>query len=95
MIRYHSGERNSAPPYPENYFTPKALALLESYNPKTATPEQIQSFTIDIGLALENTWTDSARSILATWIGLIYQTTNLDRKKQFMDNINPQNPLGL
>lgn len=43
----------------------------------------------------ENTWTDSARSILASWIGLVYQITNADRKLQFMDGVDPDNPLGL
>ncbi len=42
---------------------------------------------------IENTWTDSARSTLASWIGLVYQITNADRKKQFMDGIDPDNPL--
>ncbi len=44
---------------------------------------------------IENTWTDSARSILASWIGLVYQITNADRKKQFMDNVDPDNPLNI
>lgn len=43
----------------------------------------------------ENTWTDSARSLLASWIGLVYQTTNADRKLQFMDGVDPDNPLGI
>lgn len=43
----------------------------------------------------ENTWTDSGRSILASWIGLVYQTTNADRKLQFMDGVDPDNPLNL
>ncbi len=44
---------------------------------------------------IENTWTDSASSILASWIGLVYQTTNANRKQQFMDGIDPNNPLNL
>lgn len=44
---------------------------------------------------LENTWRDSARSILASWIGLVYQVTHADRKKQFMDGVDPDNPLGI
>ncbi len=43
----------------------------------------------------ENTWTDSARAVLASWIGLVYQTTNADRKLQFMEGIDPDNPLGI
>ena len=44
---------------------------------------------------LENTWMDSGRSILASWIGLVYQTTNADRKHQFMEGIDPNDPLNL
>lgn len=43
----------------------------------------------------ENTWTDSGRSILASWIGLVYQITNANRQKQFMEGVDPNNPLGI
>ena len=44
---------------------------------------------------LENTWADSARTLIGNWIGLAYQITNMDRKKQFMDGVDPDDPLGV
>jgi len=29
------------------------------------------------------------------WLGLVYQVTNLDRKQQFMQGIDPDDPLGM
>ena len=43
----------------------------------------------------ENTWRDSARTLIGNWIGLAYQVTNMDRTKQFMDGVDPKNPLKL
>ena len=54
-----------------------------------AIPEEI------IAGFLENTWADSARSSVGSWVGLVYQVTNIDRKKPFMDGIDPNNPLGI
>ena len=44
---------------------------------------------------LENTWGDTAKAIVNNWLGLVYQTTNLDRCKQYMDGVDPNDPLGL
>ena len=42
---------------------------------------------------LENTWGDTAKAIVANWLGLVYQLTNLDRNKQFMEGVDPDDPL--
>ena len=86
VLRHQNGERPDAPPVPENYFRPDIIEKL-----KTAS---IEDFENTILPSLENTWTDSARSILASWIGLVYQVTNADKTKQFMEGIDPNNPLG-
>ena len=44
---------------------------------------------------LQNTWQDTANAVLGNWIGLIYQYTHVDRRRPFMDGVNPDNPLGL
>ena len=44
---------------------------------------------------LDNTWGDTAKAIVNNWLGLVYQTTNLDRTKQFMDDVDPKDPLGI
>jgi homoserine O-succinyltransferase len=44
---------------------------------------------------LDNTWGDSGRAIISNWLGLVYQLTNLDRRKQYMDGVDPADPLGM
>ena len=44
---------------------------------------------------LDNTWGDTAKAIVNNWLGLVYRTTNLDRKRQFMRGVDPDDPLGL
>ena len=34
-------------------------------------------------------------AIVANWLGLVYKLTNLDRRKQYMDGIDPANPLNI
>lgn len=93
--RFSKGERRDAPSFPVNYFKPETLAILDRYYPAKMSEDDVKKLNKDICLTLENTWTDSARSMMATWIGLVYQTTHTDRHKQFMDGIDPDNPLGL
>lgn len=90
---YHKGERSSLPPHPQHYFKDDMESLLQRLLDQKDDSSTVHSIE-KISESLENTWTDSARSILASWIGLVYQVTNLDRKKQFMDGVNPDNPLG-
>jgi homoserine O-succinyltransferase len=45
--------------------------------------------------ALDNTWHDSASAIINNWIGCVYQVTNENIRKPFMEDINPNNPLSL
>ena len=84
---YKSGQRAEQPPFPEYYFKPNIIEKLKSND--LYIPDEI------ILPSLENTWTDSARSILASWTGLVYQVTNADHTKQFMEGVDPNNPLGI
>ncbi|NOX91520.1 MAG: homoserine O-succinyltransferase, partial [Gammaproteobacteria bacterium] len=34
-------------------------------------------------------------AMINNWIGHVYQTTNSDRKKRFMEGIDPDDPLGI
>ncbi len=96
VFNYANGEREDYPPFPDHYFNEEAQTILNEYRQnlcrgKTPPPfpeEQLISL-------LENTWTDSGRSMIGNWIGLVYQLTNVDRKKQFMEGINPNDPFGL
>ena len=92
---YKSGGRTTPPPMPAHYFKEETIEKLMLYNPADMSKEALQTLNCELADTLENTWTDSARSILASWIGLVYQVTNADRSKQFMDGVDPNNPLGL
>ena len=36
---------------------------------------------------------DDAKAIINNWLGLVYQLTNLDRREQYMEGVDPDNPL--
>ncbi len=96
VMNYASGQRDDYPPFPEHYFSGKAAAILNDYrtciNRGSTPPEFPEEKLVPL---LENTWTDSGRSMIGNWIGLVYQLTNVDRKKPFMDGIDTENPLGI
>ncbi len=91
--RFQSGELTSMPPYPDNFFTADALQLLDS------APRSGELFpdTLEQGLEnrIDNTWGDTAKAIFNNWLGIVYQLTNLDRRKQFMPGVDPEDPLGI
>jgi homoserine O-succinyltransferase len=94
------GKRHSYPPFPDNYFSLQVQAVLLEHKaqladaavkgkPLPAFPEEL------IRTLLHNTWHDTGEAMINNWIGRVYQTTNSDRKKCFMDGINPNDPLGI
>ena len=83
LARYEAGELDTKPPYPENYYGSDLIKRLENGDDE------------GFGNLIENTWRDSARTVIGNWVGQVYQTTNVDRTKQFMDGINADDPLGL
>ena len=44
---------------------------------------------------LDNTWGDTAKALVNNWLGLVYKVTNLDRNLLFMEDVDPEDPLGL
>jgi len=98
--RYLRGELDAAPPFPEHYFPAEGVAIAKRYldeamsavagsGPLPVFPEA------GLEAVLDNTWGDTAKAIFNNWLGLIYQVTNLDRRRQFMPGIDPSDPLGL
>jgi len=98
--RFLAGELDAPPPFPEHYFSDPAAALAAEWvhaatrardagMPLPEMPER------EIELLLDNTWGDTAKAIVNNWLGLVYQFTNLDRKKQFMPGVDPDDPLGI
>jgi len=95
-----TGKRNDYPPFPDNYFGLQVKAILLEYKsqlikaksddqPLPVFPEEL------IQSRLHNTWHDTGEAMINNWIGRVYQTTNSDRKKRFMEGIDPDDPLGI
>lgn len=95
VMNFAENKRADYPPPPKNYFNEDGLAIVEAHKSAvikgiaTSFPEEALQETLD------NTWKDSARSMMSTWMGLVYQTTDVDRKKPFMDGVDPNDPLKL
>jgi homoserine O-succinyltransferase len=98
VLRYLNGELHQPPPIPDHYFSPEARHTAERFvqDARQALwedrplPDYLEQ---EIEPGLENTWGDTAKAIVANWLGLVYQLTNLDRRKQYMEGVDPDNPL--
>ena len=100
VLRFLAGELHEAPPFPEHYFSAKAAEVAERFveqaiEVRLAGQHEPDFLEQEIGPELDNTWGDTAKAIINNWLGLVYQCTNLDRKKQFMSDIDPKDPLKL
>ncbi len=97
---YLDGKLEQYPPLPENYFTDFNAAVVNEYRLRidrarasgTALPEFPEHLLLD---NIRNTWQDTASAVVGKWVGLVYQLTNVDRRKPFMDGVDPDNPLNL
>lgn len=89
-VAFREGRLDWCPPLPANYFLPEAQEIIAHYLERGGDfPYAALSEHID------NTWRDTAKAIFANWLGLIYQLTHYDRTRQYMDGIDPADPLGL
>jgi len=100
VLRFVHGELAAPPAFPEHYFSGDAAAIAQAYVDdaraclaKGDAPPEFNESVIETHL--DNTWGDTAKAIVNNWLGLVYQTTNLDRKKQFMSGVDPDDPLGI
>jgi len=100
VLRYLNGELQNTPPFPDHYFPERAARVAERFVQEARTalwedrplPDFLEK---EISPELDNTWGDTAKAIIANWLGLVYQLTNLDRRQQYMAGVNPDNPLNL
>ncbi|MDH3421621.1 MAG: homoserine O-succinyltransferase [Gemmatimonadota bacterium] len=98
--RFLEGELDAPPPFPDRYFSPEASKLAQDFVERATRardageplPEMPEA---EIEAHLDNTWGDTAKAIVNNWLGLVYQFTNLDRRKAFMDGVDPDDPLGM
>jgi homoserine O-succinyltransferase len=94
--RYLTGERQKLPRVPENFFTPEGEEIAGTLIDQLTRDgkEQAPKFPEKTLLPYcDNTWGDTGKAIVNNWLGLVYQLTNLDRQKQFMDGVDPDDPL--
>jgi len=97
---YLSDDRQSAPRYPEHYFSDEAIEIAAVYMERAekaksngrAPPEFPEK---DLESLVDNTWGDTGKAIINNWLGLVCQLTSLDRKLQFMPGVDPDDPLHL
>lgn len=89
------GKLPQYPPFPEGYFGTFAQAVLHEHEMRLrggtagAYPEAV------LLPQLDNTWHDTAEAVVGNWIGCVYQVTHNERKRPFMEGVNPDDPLGL
>lgn len=100
VARYLHGERDKAPRVPINYLSAEgeriAFAHIERAVADSAKGDMALQFPEAKLLPhVDNTWGDTGKAIVNNWLGLVYQLTNLDRKKQFMPGVDPDDPLQL
>jgi homoserine O-succinyltransferase len=99
-LRFLNGELQRPPAFPEHYFSDEAARIAarfvsdseQALRADRPLPDYLEA---EIAPHLDNTWGDTAKAIIANWLGLVYQLTNLDRRKQYMEGVDPDNPLNL
>jgi homoserine O-succinyltransferase len=100
VLRYLTGELDQPPAYPEHYFSPEIQAVARKFlqSAEKAAESGVpvpDMFEADTASLLDNTWGDTAKAMFNNWLGLVYQVTNLDRRLQFMQGTDKNDPLKL
>ncbi|MDE0459465.1 MAG: homoserine O-succinyltransferase, partial [Chromatiales bacterium] len=100
VTRFVAGERETYPGYPERYFTASAREMLDRHRAAVtetlaggATPPAFPDAKLEP--LLDNTWADTGKAMFNNWLGLVYQLTDVDRRKPLMASLDPDDPLGL
>lgn len=98
LTRYSAGELSKPPPYPEFYFSDAAgklaeLIVAELVLGSASGSARLKALETQLEASVDNTWGDTAKAVVNNWLGLVYQVTSLDRTRQFMDGVDPDDPL--
>jgi homoserine O-succinyltransferase len=98
VMRFVDGHRKDYPVFPDNYFDLTSQAILNEYRLRVehsmADDKPLPNFPEKYLLPLiDNTWRDTARTVVENWVGMVYQTTSFIRNQPFMEHINKNDPL--
>ncbi len=99
-LLYAQGKLANDPPFPDHYLASHEQAILLEWRDRvgraiqcgTALPEFPESL---VAQNIDNTWHDTAEAVIGNWMGCMYQVTHRERRKPFMDGIDPNDPLGI
>ncbi len=99
VLRYFNDELEVLPPFPEGYLNRRSQALLELHCAQAVAAKQqgraLPSFPDkQLDTLLDNTWMDTGKAIFNNWLGLIYQSTHMDRCQRYMEHVTADDPLG-
>ncbi len=100
IMNFVNGQSTAYPPLPDYYFGEFESAILREYQYRAenaiSRDREIPEFPESLILRnIDNTWHDTACSVVGNWMGLIYQITHKNRRIPFMDSVDIQNPLNL
>lgn len=98
VLRYLEGDLAAPPPLPENYFSAAATRIAAEFigacQHSLATGHEMPIFPEDaLARHVDNTWGDTGKGIINNWLGLVYQLSDIDRRKQFMQGVDADDPL--
>lgn len=92
LLLFFEGRLSDCPPFPDHYFPATVQERLLRDCLARRAPERFP--VSEIEAQLDNTWGDTGRAVFNNWLGMVYQLTHLDRRRPFVDGIDPQDPLG-
>lgn len=92
LFLHLDGKLLRRPPLPKHYFNAAARASIENFLQAERPAEEDFPYA-RIAAEIDITWRDTAKAIFANWLGLVYQLTHHDRRHQFMDGVDPNDPL--
>lgn len=100
ILRFFTDIRDTRPQFPENYFDDSAAAIVTDFIDAAAVAKESGAELPDfpeseLTALVHNTWGDTGKAIVNNWLGLVYQLTDIDRHQQYMEGVDPDDPIGL
>lgn len=100
VISFVNGTLEEQPSFPENYFSKKGeeianTFLTEAIHAKKRGDKIPEFPEKELLFDVDNTWGDTGKAIVNNWLGLVYGLTSLDRLGQYMEGVDPNNPLDI